>query len=134
MTQWKDVTLGRGLKLKVPADLTRARDQGIDTNASLWKAKGISVLVDQGPFADPLKSSASRTGAQSTEESIGGRPARIVSYVEETGTRVVAAHVAGSRRGTSVVDPVTVVIRLDPDGPSDEIARLILRSLHFGGS
>jgi hypothetical protein len=134
MTQWKDVALGRGLKMKVPSDLTRGRDQGIDTNASNWQGKGINVLVDQGPFADPLTSSASRTGSRSTEESIGGRPARIVSYVNEAGTRVIAAHVAGSRRGASVVEPVTVVIRLDPEGPSEEVARTILRSLRFGGS
>src|SRR5262245_65350958 len=73
MIQWKEVTLGEGLKLEVPSDLTPGRDQGVDTKVTTWSGPGISMLVDQGPFVDPLRSYADR----SSQETIDGRPARV---------------------------------------------------------
>jgi hypothetical protein len=62
-----------------------------------------NFLVDHGPFADNLASYAARSGNRSTEEVIDGRPARIVSFDESDGTRVVAAHFDGLK--TRAVKP-----------------------------
>jgi hypothetical protein len=133
MINGKEISLGEGLKLEVPSDLTQGPDQGVDTKVTTWAGPGISVLVDQGPFVDPLASYTDRPGYRSSQETIDGRPARVVSYLDSEQSHVVAAHFAGSRTGPRDQEPLTIVIRLDPSGPGEDVALAILRSLKFVG-
>jgi len=129
--QSESVTLGR-VKLKIPAKLAAEPARGIDSDAAQWTGRGISVLVDQGWFADPLTASERRIGYQARDAVIGGRAASIVVYREQVGTRVIAAHFPGSRNETPAVVPITVVVRLDPGGPDDDVGMAILQSIELG--
>jgi hypothetical protein len=133
MSDWKELTLAQGLTLTVPADLSRGPEQGVDTAVATWNGAGISVVVDQGPFADPLTTYQGRPGSRSRQETIDGRPARIVSFLEGDGTRVVAAHFPGTQAGAAAGKPLTIVVRVDPAVRREEVAFDIIRSLRFGG-
>jgi hypothetical protein len=139
MSDWQELTLAEGLTLTVPADLSRGPEQGVDTAVATWNGAGISVVIDQGPFADPLTTYQGRPGSRSRQETIDGRLARIVSFVEGNGTRVVAAHFPGARAGASAGKgaaagkPLTIVVRVDPAVLREEVAFDIIRSLRFGG-
>jgi hypothetical protein len=138
VSDWKELTLAEGLTLTVPTDLSGGPDQGVDTEVTTWNGPGISVVIDQGPFADPLTTYGGRAGSHSRQETIGGRLARVVSFVEGNGTRVVAAHFPGARagasagRGASAEKALTIVVRVDPAVLRREVAFDIIRSLRFG--
>jgi len=131
MSEWEQVTLNGELTLTVPTAVSRGPEQGVDTKVATWSGAGINILVDQGPFVDPLVSYRDRVAYQSLQETIGGRVARIVSFVEGDGTRIVAAHFSGSEAGSR--DRLTVVIRSDPAVLTEEVVFKIIRSLRFGG-
>lgn len=129
----KEVTLDQGIKLTVPEGLAPKASQGVDSRVSTLRGRGISLLIDHGPFADTLMSYAGRSGYRSTEEVIDGRPARIVSFDESDGTRVVAAHFDGAKTGQNPQERLTTVINLDPKIVGEEAALSIIRSTKFGG-
>ena len=132
MPNWTELTLADGVRLKVPAGPSGGRRaQGVDSTVATWEGSGLNILIDRGPFADTLASSESRSGYRSSQETIDGRPARIVSFVDD-GTRVVAAHVPRSPAGAQPGESLTVVIRLDSTVAHEDMAYEVIRSLKFG--
>ena len=132
MENWVEVSLPTGHRLRVPPRLSGGDDQGMDTTIATWSGPGIQILVDDGPFADPLTSYARRPNHWTSEETIDGQPARIVGFDDDGGTRVVAAHFPGSVAGSGVSDRLTILVRIEPGG-DQEVARKIIRSFRFGG-
>ncbi|MDQ3829874.1 MAG: hypothetical protein M3361_11340, partial [Candidatus Tectomicrobia bacterium] len=102
------------LRLCIPAGLSEGREQGIDSSIATWKGEGISILIDQGMFSDPLTSYEGRADYRFDHETIDGRPARIVSFTESNGTRVFAAHFPSFRTDARLKEGLTVIIRSDP--------------------
>jgi hypothetical protein len=133
MTEWRQEALSQGITLSVPKSIARQPAHGIDTTVTLMSGNGITVLVDQGPFADPLTAYANRAEYRSTQEVIDGHPFQIVSFVDNNGTHVVAAHFAGIRTEPSIRDRLTIVVRVEPASVSEEeVAYSIIRSVKFG--
>lgn len=90
----------------------------------------MSVLVDATEYADPLDPTAAPPRVRATTEQIGGRPARVVYWEENDGTRVVGARFAGGPESAAARSGVTVVVRTTSDVPSD-VPMGILRSVRF---
>jgi hypothetical protein len=86
------LTLGNRIRLSVPADVSPSAEPSIDSGASLWRGEGVTVIFDEGPFSDPLTSYSNRPNYRMTDEVIGGRRARVVSFEPEDGGHYVAAH------------------------------------------
>src|SRR4051812_5799113 len=55
-----EVQLRMGHTLCLPPGLSGGDDRGVDTAVATWSGPGIQILVDEGPFADPLTSYAGR--------------------------------------------------------------------------
>src|SRR5262245_15036230 len=91
---WVDVTLSHEITIRSPVALTRADTTPIDSDVSVFTDTDVTVVVDAGPFADPL---TQRPGAELVGDEIGGRPARVVVYHggAEVGD-VAAAHFPAS--------------------------------------
>ena len=132
MENWVEVSLLTGHRLCLPPGVSGGSAQGVDTAVAAWSGPGIQILVDEGPFADPLTSYARRTNYRTSVETIDGRPACLVSFNDDDGMRVVAAHFAGSVAGSGVPDRLTVLVRLVPDR-DQEVALKIIQSFRFGG-
>ena len=77
--------------MEAPAELTAA-GAAIDSKAAAWEGLNLQVVVDEGRLADPLASYEHRPGARTTEETIGGRSARVVAFPLEDGSSFAAAH------------------------------------------
>ena len=131
MQDYRRVGLPSGHTLEIPPGLSGGVDQGVDTRVATWSGPGIRILVDEGPFADPLMSYAERLNYWTSEEAIDGQPGRIAGFEEEGGTRVVAAHLPGSGAGSGLSDRLTLVIHLEP-GEDQEVALRVIRSFRFG--
>jgi hypothetical protein len=78
---WKEIRLaGTALRLRSPVDLEPAGREGIDSPVSVFQGATIEVTVDEGPFCDPLTGYGDRPEHRISEEVVGGRPARVVSF------------------------------------------------------
>jgi hypothetical protein len=89
---WKEITSDSGLRFRSPVELTPVAARGIDSNVNLWEGKNLTVMMDEGPFADPLTSYANRPNARVFEETVAGRPARVVSFQLDDGRDFAAVH------------------------------------------
>jgi hypothetical protein len=97
--------------------------------ATALSGDGFTILVDEGPFSDPVTRYADRPAYEASTESINGHPARIVYFEDEEGVRHLLARLetvgdAGVRRG------ITIVIHVLP-GRDFTIARKVLESASF---
>jgi hypothetical protein len=104
---WKEITSDSGFRFRSPVELTPVPARGIDSNVTLWEGRNLTVMVDEGPFADPLTSYASRTGARMSEEPIAGRPARVASFPLDDGRDFAAVHLDLGGEGRRVTISVT---------------------------
>lgn len=115
------VRLGPDAVVEVPAALHAAGEQvasAIDSPVAAWQGDGIRLLLDQGPFADPLTGYEGQPGFGSSNERIDGRPARLVWFDRDGQHRVVAAHLHGA----------TLLVEADATVPHD-VLLAIARSL-----
>jgi hypothetical protein len=116
--EWRTTRLA-GVELDVPAELAPTDEQGIDGPAATLESPNLRLILDAGPFADPLTGYASKPGFERRLEDIGGEPAEVVSFAGENGARVLATRLPG---------PLTAVVHAAP-GVDPEVALRILRSL-----
>lgn len=130
MNASQEVRFGDQLRLRLPADISASSDeQSIDSNATVWRGSGVTVLVDEGPFADTLTSYRDRPNHRVTDATINGHPARVVSFERKDGGHYVAAHFAGAEEGGGAGGLTVAVETIE--GVSPEIGSSILRSIAF---
>jgi hypothetical protein len=123
--KWKSVSAG-GPRLRLPADMAAAAEQPLDSPAAAFEGNDVSVLVDQGPFSDPLTGYANRKEHRESTELIDGRPARVVSFVDDCGMTVVGAHFPDSPGEV----PVTIIARAH-SAAGRTVAEQIVREVTF---
>jgi len=126
VTDWADkalVTVG-SVTLELPAVLVDARGAAIDSAAGVFEGSGLTVIVDQGPFADRLDALAGRPDYRETSARIAGKAARIVFHRgEEPGSYTVATHLPAPQSAT-------VVVRAEASVP-EPVSRAIVESLQL---
>jgi hypothetical protein len=131
MADWKHVTVGNRFRLRSPVDLTVADAAGVDSNATALEGRNISVVIDEGPFSDPLTSYGNRQGVQSSEEPIDGHPARVVSFPLDDGSQFAAAHFDLSG-GAGPDHPRKLTISVTGrDDAAGDVPLKVVRSLEF---
>lgn len=114
-----------GVQFVAPEGMVSDNSRAIDSAAAEYRADGLRVIVDRGPFSDPLTGYTSSPEHKRWEETIGGRKATIVSFSSDRGRKVVAARFA-SNGG----DAVTVVVTLESEMAVTQ-GLAILRSITF---
>lgn len=118
-----EIVLGR-VRLTIPDTLQPSRGHAIDSASAVFEGGGISVVVDQGPFADDLGAYGNRSAYRSFVLQVDGQEARMIRYADSDAPDpavTVGIHVGGT-------EAVTVVVRA-PDEPT---ARRIVDSLRLG--
>ena len=127
------VEVGRTVRFDLPAELVppHTGESPTDSAVRVWESPDLRVVVDEGPFADPLTGYATR-GAESGEEVIDGHRARVVSFVQDDGGRSVGAHFDDLGAVAGGPGKLTVVVTGAP-GVVDDVALGILRSIRFAG-
>ena len=126
--QWHEIAVGNLFTFSSPVALEPAATQGIDSAVGEWHGPNLLVRSDYGPFSDPLTSQRTAPNRQAFEETIDGRPARIVSFDEADGSRFTAVHVAGP--GGAPAGKLTLVVISRGERSADEALRM-LRSVRF---
>ena len=107
------------ISLEVPAQLVASSDAPIDSPAAVLVGAWITVIVDQGPFADRMESSIGRPDRREESTHITGVTGRIVSFrTPEEHAYTVAAVLSEPVR-------VTVVVRADDSVPEAQARRII---------
>ena len=130
---WKEVNMEGQFEFSLPANLSEAREQGIDSNVARWEGEGITVRVDYGMFSDPLTSYAGRPNYHISSETINGHAARVVGFDEGDGKRLVAAHFHDIAEGRNAKqERLTIVVETDRKVRS-EVPDRIIRSIRFQG-
>lgn len=124
--EWKEVGFAGTFRFSVPADVVEVTAHGIDSDVAHWEGGGITVRVDSGLFSDPLTSYANHPGM------LGGRPARLVSFDRDDGSRFAAAHFLEKTGESAGGGTITVVVETDR-GVEPEVGAEILRSIEFKG-
>lgn len=119
MGGWSETVPTRvgNLTVHLPAVLTRRDGTAIDSAAAVFEAAGVRVIVDAGPFADPLQPRGGAANYEEHDVRVGGMPARRVSYDEPDGTRTVAVHVRNP--------PFTVTAMASPNVPRDVLDNIV---------
>ena len=115
------------VRLRSPVPLTQSDAVGIDSGAGTWEGDDVGVTIDQGPLADPLTSYEGRADARVSETTIGGRPARVVSFRLEDGRYLAAAHFEG--QGAEGGGLTISVVGAQPVG--EEVPLLMVESVEF---
>jgi hypothetical protein len=84
VTPWDEKTrVGVGkVSLELPAALLKGGDAAIDSAANVFEAPGLSVTVDQGPFASRL----GRPGYEEGDMDVGGTKGRTIFFRSAGGT------------------------------------------------
>jgi hypothetical protein len=123
----REVRFDARLRLRVPAWVSATGAQAIDSTAAVWQGEGVTVVVDEGPFADPL----TRYAVAATEDTLGGRAARVVAFDREGGGHFAGAHFPGDPGATSGPDaPLTVAVETSEE-VDRETGLAIVRSVEF---
>jgi hypothetical protein len=99
------------VSLELPAVLASRQGVPVDSTSAVFQGGGLTVLVDQGPFAPSLDADVGRPGFREVAAEAGGSPARLVIFDDEGGASYTTAiEVAAPRR-------ITVVVRADSSVP-----------------
>ena len=107
------------ISVEVPAQLVTSSDAPVDSPAAVLTGDGITVIIDQGPFADRMESSIGRPDRREESTHIAGVTGRIVSFrTPEEHAYTVAAVLSEPVR-------VTVVVRADDSVPEAQARRII---------
>ncbi len=120
------VTTSGGVTLAIPAGLSKTQERGVDSDVSAWQGADVRVVVDEGPFSDPLDRYQDRMEHRLQEEEINGRPAQVVTFRTEDGGRFAGVHFPRS----GGVGPVTVVVEAGADVDA-AVPLAIARSVQF---
>lgn len=123
--RWRNRVLVRvgGLELQVPSALV-GDTAASDEPAAVFEGPGLTVVVDVGPFADPLDAHAGKPDFQEAPVRVSGARGRRVSFrAPDTGTATDALHVGGDR-------PFTVAVISAPAVPA-AVAAEVLASVHL---
>ena len=115
---WRRIRVA-GVDVEVPPDLEPSEAAAGDQPAATLEGAGLRLILDRGPFADPLTGYASQPEHSRRRETIGDQPADVVSFRAHDGTEVVAARLPGE---------LTAVVHAEP-GVDPEIAMRVLRSI-----
>jgi hypothetical protein len=127
---WQDVELTPGLRLRSPVQLRPAQAQGVDSNVSAWQDGKLEVVVDEGPYADPLTTYDDRPNAHTADETIGGQPARVVSFPLDDGRQFAAAHFDRGTGGGVAAGRTTISVT-GRDELGGDVPLRIVRSVRF---
>lgn len=127
-TDWKEIKVeSAGLRLRIPEKLEEVGTTGIDSPVTKLEGPSITVTVDAGTYSDPLTSYADRPEHHLSHETIGGRPARVVSFrLDDHDALFAGAHFEAS--GGS--DEATVSVIAQPESGAD-VALEVVRSVEF---
>ena len=130
---WKKANFEGEFEFSLPAALSETKEQGIDSSVTRWEGEGITIRVDYGMFSDPLTSYVKRPNYHLSNEEIGNRAARVVSFNQDDGRHLVAAHFHDLAEGKSANrGKLTVVVETEPS-VGREVASRIVRSIRFQG-
>lgn len=113
--------------MRSPVPLNQTSAVGIDSRAGTWDGGEVVVTIDEGPLADSLTTYADRPGAETTEQTIDGRPARVVSFQLDDGRYLAAAHF--ERREREAADLTISVVVTEALG--EEAPAQIVGSIEF---
>ena len=130
MQQGHKARVGDVLELVLPPTLSASLGAAFESPVGVWEGDGITVVVDATMYADELGPASAPPHAVTASEEIGGRPARMVSWDEDDGARVVAARFDAAPGTGSARSGVTAVVRAAPQVACD-IPLRILRSVRF---
>jgi hypothetical protein len=100
--------------LDLPAIVARQPGTPTDSASATFDGGGLTVLVDQGPFAPTLDADVGRPGFREERTDVGGSRARIVTYDEDDGSFTTALEIAAPHRATVVVRADSSVPRQVP--------------------
>jgi hypothetical protein len=124
MTKWNErvrVPLG-AFSVELPAVLVKRQGSAVDSEAAGFEGGGLTVVVDQGPFADRLTSCVGRPDYREEATEIAGVSSRVVFFrTPAEGTYTVAAHRPGP-------NGLTVVVSAAESVP-EQVARDIVKSV-----
>ncbi len=110
------------ISLELPVALVDAEAAPVDSATRVFEGAGVTVIVDQGPFADRLEGDRGRPQYREETREIGDTTGRVVSFRSaDDATRTLAARLVGP-------PGVTVVVRADASVPA-HVPRDIVNSL-----
>jgi hypothetical protein len=117
------VTVGN-LGLELPSALVKTQDTAIDSASAVFEGSGLTVIVDQGPFADRLDGYVGNPGYREEMRNMAGATARTIFFQRpDRGTYTMAVHFTAPKL-------VTVVIHADKSVP-EQVPKEILESLRL---
>jgi hypothetical protein len=119
-TVW--VTVGEA-RLQIPAALAVASGTAIDSASAVFEGGGMTVIVDQGPFADRLESYVGESGYEEQTTPLAGTEARVIRFIRPDGTFTVGARITKPKQLTVVVHGNDVV--------PEQVARDVITSLRI---
>jgi hypothetical protein len=126
VTRWDEkvqVAVGN-VSLELPTYLVKKQDTPIDSAASVFEGSGVTVIIDQGPFADRLDSYAGHLEFREEIKDVAGMTSRTISFQRpDRGTYTVATHIPAPKH-------VTVVVQADASVP-EQVPREIIKSLRL---
>lgn len=126
MTRWDEkvrVVVGK-VSLELPVALVKRQDAPLDSAAGVFEGSNVTVIVDQGPFADRLDSHAGRPEYQEEVKPVAGTSGRTIFFRSpQGGTYTVAIHLPAPKH-------VTVVVQADASVP-EQVPRDIVESLRL---
>lgn len=112
------------ISLELPVLLLNRQATLTSCPASVFVGSGLTVIVDQGPFADRLDGYASHPEYQEGIEEVTGTPGRTIACrSHERGTYTVATHIPAPNH-------VTVVVQANAFVP-EPVPRKIIESLRL---
>jgi hypothetical protein len=124
MTSWDEkvrVTLGN-VSLELPASVVKNQETSIESAGGVFEGGGLTVIVDEGPFADRLDSYIGLPGFREETREVAGVTGRKVFFRRpERGTYTVGVHVPAPKH-------VTVAVHAEASVP-ERVAEAIVNSL-----
>lgn len=126
MTHWNEnvrIAVGN-ISLELPVCLLARRATLTSSAASVFVGSGLTVIIDQGPFADRLDGYASDPESRKEIEVVDGTSGRTIACrSHDRGTYTVATHIPAPNH-------VTVVVQANDFVP-EPVPRKIIESLRL---
>ncbi len=126
MSQWDDrvrVVVG-SVSLELPRALVKSGETAVDSAAGVFEGAGLTVTVDQGPFASRLDSDMGRPDYREGFSDVGGTRSRTIFFRSADGRSFTTGVYAPAPKN------VTVVIHADASVP-EEVATAIRDSVQL---
>lgn len=100
----------------------------IDSVSSAWTGDGITIVVDEGPFAADLTRHEGAQDYRLGPDTIAGLPSHTVSFTDRDGSSVAGARIQLPRTQERAPTMLTITVRTDP-GLGREAAIRIIESM-----